>query len=191
MHVSSFTAYSSCTPTRGQSDTRSSGSHSDIGSNPADHRGPSHPPSGIHRAAFTWAPALSQHWETPSDILCSESTLQGWPDPAHPRPDSFQPSGLIPSTPVWLNLTAILDAFGPKHTSSLSFSAKGVQHLMACRTDARQIMKWFQPTCLFQSQLSSWLTRPDDTLLFWQRHCLYGQPLGWNSSDRPERPVQL
>lgn len=119
------------------------------------------------RAESTELPLLEHlRWVTPSDILCSESTPQGWPDPAHPRPDSFQPSGLIPSTPVWLTLTAILDAFGPKHTSSLSFSAKGVQHLIACRTDACQIMKWFQPTCLFQSQLSSWLTRPDDTLFF-------------------------
>lgn len=79
-----FIAYSSCTPTRGQSDTRSSGSHSDDGSNPADCRGPPHPSRGIHRAAFTWAPALSLHWETPSDILCSESTPrsnldQAWP----------------------------------------------------------------------------------------------------------------
>lgn len=55
VHVFHFvvTAYSSCTPPRGQSDTRSSGSHSDIGSNLVDHREPPHPPSGIHRAAFT------------------------------------------------------------------------------------------------------------------------------------------
>lgn len=52
-------------------------------------------------------------------------------------------------------------------------------------------MKWFQPTCLFQSYLSSWLS--DDVILFSDKGtlCLFGQPTGWNSSDRPERPVQL
>lgn len=79
-----FTAHPSCTPTRGQSNTGPSRSHSDHGSAPADCRGPTHSPRGIHRAAFTWAPALSLHWETQSDSLCSESTPQSSLDRACP-----------------------------------------------------------------------------------------------------------
>lgn len=54
----SLSACSSCIPTRGRYNARSTGSHSDDRSIP----GPSHSQRGIHRAAFTWSPALSLHY---------------------------------------------------------------------------------------------------------------------------------
>lgn len=56
-------------------------------------------------------------------------------------------------------------------------------------------MKWFQPKSAFIKTHKAWWW----TLFFFfsffspnkGTQCLYGQPLGCNSSDRPERPVQL
>lgn len=102
-----FSACSSCTPTRGKSDTRSSGSHSDAGPHPAECREPPHPTRGIHRAAFTRAPALSLLRVAPGDTLCSKSTFSGWIWTRLQTHSS--PLGLIPSSLCKLTLNTIYE----------------------------------------------------------------------------------
>uniref|UniRef100_A0A8D3D6M2 Pecanex-like protein n=1 Tax=Scophthalmus maximus TaxID=52904 RepID=A0A8D3D6M2_SCOMX len=80
------------TPASCQFNTRSPGSHSDDGPHPTVHVGPPHPPRGIHRAAFTRAPALSLHRETLSDGLLSESTPRSNLDRALPAQTRLIPA---------------------------------------------------------------------------------------------------